>query len=61
MVRKHSQDPGWRHFATIASPSGARRELSVMPEVAGRLQHGQIGVAHLRGDWLAGFTRLEDS
>jgi len=61
MVRKHSENPSWRHFATIAAPSGARRELSVMPAVAAGLARGQIGVAHLRGDWLAGFTRLEQS
>ncbi len=61
MVRKHSENPGWRHFATIASPSGGRRELSVMPEVARGLTRGEIGVAHLRGDWLAGFTRAEGS
>jgi len=61
MVRKHSENPGWRHFATIASPSGARRELSVMPSVADGLARGQIGVAHLRGEWLSGFTRIEQS
>jgi hypothetical protein len=60
MVRKHTQDPGWRHFATIAGPSGGRRELSVMPAVSGKLRRGQIGVAHLRGDWLAGFTPVEE-
>lgn len=61
MVGKYNQNPSWRHFATIASPSGARRELSVMPPVAAGLERGRIGVAHLRGDWLAGFSALEGS
>ncbi len=59
MLRKRSQNPTWRHFATIAAPSGARRELSVLPATAKGLAPGQIGVAHLRGEWLAGFTRLD--
>jgi hypothetical protein len=59
MIRKRSENPTWRHFVTIAAPSGIRRELFAMPSIAGGIQPGRIGVAHLRGDWLAGFTPLE--
>ena len=50
-----------RHFVTVAAPSGARRELEVLPARQAELRPGVIGVAHLRGDWLAGFTPLEPS
>lgn len=49
----------WRHFATVAAPSGARRELEVLPGLHARLERGQLGVAHLRGEWLADFTVLD--
>ena len=50
-----------RCFVTVAAPSGARRELQVLPARQAALRPGVIGVAHLRGDWLAGFTPLEPS
>ena len=61
MVHKHRENPTWRHFVTIAAPSGARRELSALPATARAVAPGQIGIAHLRGEWLAGFSPVEGS
>jgi len=51
----------WRHYVTIASPSGTRCELQAMASVAESVHGGQLGVAHLRGDWFAGFTELDSA
>jgi hypothetical protein len=46
------------HFVTIAGPGGGRLELRAMPEVARAVGAGQVGVAHLRGEWLAAWSPL---
>ena len=58
LVAQNSEKETWRHYATIAGPNGARRELDVLPALSRKLVRGQLGVAHLRGSWLASFTPL---
>jgi hypothetical protein len=55
---RRGEHPSWHYFVTVAAPNGARRELRVLRSTAARVGRGQLGVAHLRGDWLAGFTAL---
>ena len=50
--------PIWEHHVTLAGPGGGRLERRALELVAHEVEPGQIGVACLRGDWLAGFTVL---
>lgn len=57
--RSQNDRETWQHFVTVAGPSGARRELLARGDLAGRLERGQLGVAHRRGTWLADFSVLD--
>ncbi len=46
-----------RHV-TLAGPGGGRLERRALELIADRCEPGQIGVACIRGPWLAGFTVL---
>ena len=50
--------PVWEHHVTVAGPGGGRLERRALELIAGEAEPGQIGVACLRGAWLAGFTPL---
>jgi len=58
LVSSNEDKHEYRHFATVAAPNGVRRELLALTPFDGRVTRGQVGVAHIRGDWLAGFTPL---
>jgi len=58
IVRQNGDNETWRFFVTVAGPNGTRRELNVLGPLSKRLSRGQLGVAHLRSDWLADFTEI---
>jgi hypothetical protein len=55
MTHTVNNRPVYRHHVTIAAANGSRRELRAMPEIAAAIRDCSVGVAHVRGAWLAGF------
>lgn len=51
--------PVTAYFVTIAGPGGGRVELRAMRSIARAVHAGDMGVAHRRGAWLAGWTPID--